>query len=382
MTTDIVGSAIEAGTRIGRSFGIVSLFPALFFVLGVWALFGSGGVSGRPSANALMATTGDITLGGGIAVLIIALALGFVLHPIQFSFIQMLEGYWGTSHSGLALMALRIRHYRHQRRALLKIYGDSELQIDEPTSAARKRWRGDYLAVPLLVAHQQAGMALQEFPDDVDRIMPTRLGNVLRRYEDRAGRTYALDGIVAAPAISTVAAPERLGYLNGAREQLDAAVSVCVLSALLTATYIGTLLTDGFWLLIALLPYTSCYLAYRGAVRAAHEYGVALVRLVDLDRFAPAEPGRVSQQRREPPRPPVHGDMVDVDATLGQQLLHIPVGQAEPQIPAHRQHDHLGREPENAERAGTGTRVDRIGRTRTDLADAVPHSSMQQCRSR
>ncbi len=26
--------------------------------------------------------------------------------------------------------------------------------------------------------------------------------------------------------------------------------------------------------------------------------------------------------------------MVDVDATLGQQLLHIPVGQAEPQVPA------------------------------------------------
>jgi hypothetical protein len=32
----------------------------------------------------------------------------------------------------------------------------------------------------------------------------------------------------------------------------------------------------------------------------------------------PAEPGRVGQQRREPPHPPVHGHVVDVDAALGQ----------------------------------------------------------------
>jgi hypothetical protein len=46
----------------------------------------------------------------------------------------------------------------------------------------------------------------------------------------------------------------------------------------------------------------------------------------------------------------VHGDVVDVDAALGQQLLHVPIGQPEPQIPAHRQHDHLRGEPEAGER--------------------------------
>jgi hypothetical protein len=42
--------------------------------------------------------------------------------------------------------------------------------------------------------------------------------------------------------------------------------------------------------------------------------------------------------------------MVDVDAALGEQLLHIPERQAEPQVPAHRQHDHLGWEAETDER--------------------------------
>jgi hypothetical protein len=70
----------------------------------------------------------------------------------------------------------------------------------------------------------------------------------------------------------------------------------------------------------------------------------------------PAEPGRVGQQRREPLHPAVHRDMIHLDATLGQQLLHIPIGQPEPQIPAHRKHDHFGWEPEASERRGSRSR--------------------------
>ena len=55
----------------------------------------------------------------------------------------------------------------------------------------------------------------------------------------------------------------------------------------------------------------------------------------------------------EPMDPPVHRDVVDLDASLGQELLHVPVGQAEPQVPPDRQGDDLGREP-----------VAREGRTR------------------
>jgi hypothetical protein len=67
----------------------------------------------------------------------------------------------------------------------------------------------------------------------------------------------------------------------------------------------------------------------------------------------PGEPGGVDQQGCEALHPAVDRDVVDVDAALGEQLLHIAVGQAEPQIPAHRQHDHLGRKPEPNERRTT-----------------------------
>ena len=56
----------------------------------------------------------------------------------------------------------------------------------------------------------------------------------------------------------------------------------------------------------------------------------------------------LGELRREPMDPPVHRHVVDLDASFGEELLHVPVGQAEPQVPPDRQGD----DP----RAGTGTR--------------------------
>jgi hypothetical protein len=42
-----------------------------------------------------------------------------------------------------------------------------------------------------------------------------------------------------------------------------------------------------------------------------------------------AWPGGVGQQWREPQYPPVDGDVVDLDPTLGEELLEVAVGQAE-----------------------------------------------------
>jgi hypothetical protein len=73
-----------------------------------------------------------------------------------------------------------------------------------------------------------------------------------------------------------------------------------------------------------------------------------------------AGPGGFGQQRREALDPPVDGDVVDLHAAFGQQLLHVAVRQRKAQIPAHRQHDHIGREAEAGERrpcdsGGAGT---------------------------
>ena len=74
-------------------------------------------------------------------------------------------------------------------------------------------------------------------------------------------------------------------------------VRICVLFALATVLSVGLLIRDGGWLLLVLAPYCVSYLAYRGAVSAAEEYGGALSILVDLNRFA------LYQQLRVPSPP-------------------------------------------------------------------------------
>jgi hypothetical protein len=62
------------------------------------------------------------------------------------------------------------------------------------------------------------------------------------------------------------------------------------------------------------------------------------------------ESSRFGQQWGEPLHPPVHSNVVDLDATLDQQLFHVPVGRSVAQIPPDRDHDHLGWEPKAGER--------------------------------
>src|SRR3954468_4132133 len=76
---------------------------------------------------------------------------------------------------------------------------------------------------------------------------------------------------------------------------------------------------------------------------------VGLVNEPPITGHVPRWPGRADQQRREPLHPPVEGDVVDLDATLSEKLLKIPVRQPVAEIPAHRQQGHLGRETEPAE---------------------------------
>lgn len=76
----------------------------------------------------------------------------------------------------------------------------------------------------------------------------------------------------------------------------------------------------------------------------------------------PTGAGRVHQQRREPLDPSEQDHMVDLHASLSEELLEIPVRQPVPQVPAAGDQDDLRREPEASE-SWTGL-LDR--RTTTD----------------
>jgi hypothetical protein len=74
---------------------------------------------------------------------------------------------------------------------------------------------------------------------------------------------------------------------------------------------------------------------------AAGDFDVGFVNEPPVTGSVASRSGGVDELLREGLHPPVHGDVIDFDAALGQQLLHIAVGQAVTQVPAHRDRDHL-----------------------------------------
>ena len=95
--------------------------------------------------------------------------------------------------------------------------------------------------------------------------------------------------------------------------------------------------------------------AVDGPVDVASASGDAEVGLVDepaVPDVVTARMGGIDHQWGEALDPSVDGDVVDLDATLGQQFFDIAVGQALAQVPANGEQDHLGREPVADERAG------------------------------
>lgn len=290
-TPSLSDAAMTAGGRIGRYFSIVTVVPTLFLVLWAYALLSSGAWTGTPNIDALRAQLGEWSVAEVTWLLLATLVLALFLHPLQFATVQLLEGYWGASRIAIGAMRLRVKRHRARLHDLEDRLDQHEGAIRSAV-AARPGGSADFFMdtakandiIPRRVAADALRIRRERYPEG-RRVMPTRLGNVLRRYEDRAGAQYGLDAILTAPHFQQVIPEPHQQYVRDTRQLLDTTVRLCfvsLLAALLTTT---ATLTDGLWLLVALVPYGLAYLAYRAAIAAAEEYGTAISTIIDLDRF-------------------------------------------------------------------------------------------------
>lgn len=295
-------AALTAGSAIGRYFSIVTVVPTLFLVLWTYVLLSSDAWAGSPNVRALGTQLGELSVAKVAWLLVITMVLAFFLHPLQFATVQVLEGYWGVSHVGLGAARVRVRHHRLRMRQLDERVELQRDRIDEE----HERWSGfsdngdadawsrnqdTFLGTPdadkvlrNLVEREALTARLGRYPSP-HRILPTRLGNALRGYEDRAGAQYGLAAVPTAPHFSLVIPESHLAYVRDSRQLLDTTIRLCFVSLVAALLTVSATLTDGWWLLVALLPYGLAYLAYRAAVSAADEYGTAVATIIDLDRF-------------------------------------------------------------------------------------------------
>jgi len=299
----IADTALTAGSKIGKYFGLVTMVPTLFLVLWVYVLIRSDAWHGAPNPTALGIRLSEWSISQVAWILLATFGLALFVHPLQFATVQLLEGYWGSSAVALGAMRLRVAHHRKRAQTLERrvdrldeVIGERFQEHpscpenpDDPTYDERLDRYLDSRNADDLTVHVVVRDALQaryeRYPEG-RRIMPTRLGNTLRRYEDAVGGQYGLDAITTAPHFLLVIPEPHVAYLRDSRQLLDTTVRLCFVSLLATLITVAVLLTDGLWLLVALGPQALAYLAYRAAIAAADEYGTAVATIIDLDRFA------------------------------------------------------------------------------------------------
>ena len=105
---------------------------------------------------------------------------------------------------------------------------------------------------------------------------------MLLRGETSAGQPYGLELIAAWPRLVPLLPSDVLAEINDRRNQLDAAVRLCVASGIATAASVGLLLRAGPWLFLALGTYLLCWACYRAAIAASQGYSISLATAVDL----------------------------------------------------------------------------------------------------
>lgn len=324
-TASLPDAALSLGSKIGRYFGVVSVLPSMFLVLWSTALVASDSWRGKPDFRLLGSRMSNWSVSGAAWLLIATLLVALFLHPLQFAMTQLLEGYWGTSHLARLATSIGVRRHRRRTRRLKKTRAvlkrrriasiNSDLQqhflqtaneddnpnnwdteeLNDRREAVIASDLGDKLA-GTLATEQAITWTLRNYPYP-KRTLPTRLGNVLRAAEDKAGTQYGLDALQTVPLLSLVAAERHIQYVDESREQLDTAVRFCTVSLLASILSVTFLINDKLWLLGALIPYALAYVAYRAAVVAAGEYTTAVKTVIDLDRFALYESLRIEQPR-------------------------------------------------------------------------------------
>ncbi|MFE6164475.1 hypothetical protein ACFQ7F_36805 [Streptomyces sp. NPDC056486] len=263
----LIGVAQGAGRRLVLG----GVLPNVLLLVSLAALIRAGAPGQRPALSDVADQFRHAGIAQSLAVGVAATVAALLLTPLQLPLVRLLEGYWPDTGAIGRLKRRRCTAYaaRCADDRALAAPRSAPPPADERALVDRAVWRLRHL-----------------YPQDAERTMPTRLGNVLRAAEDQAGGRYGLDTVTFWPRLYPLL-PERLSTLaDDARNQLDIAARFCAVFAL-GAVSTGILLArhGSWWLLLPVALVALSILAHRSALNAALLYGQALQIAFDLHRF-------------------------------------------------------------------------------------------------
>jgi hypothetical protein len=147
-----------------------------------------------------------LPIGLGVLALLVVAASGFVAQQFEFTVIRLLEGYWPRWCRPLSRYLVKRQKQRYKQ--LDQQWQDFNLR---GLATLTPEERQDYIQIDL---------QLLEFPD-AGRLLPTRLGNILRSAEDRCAQKYGLDAVICWPRLWLVLPEEVKAELSAARSNLN-----------------------------------------------------------------------------------------------------------------------------------------------------------------
>jgi hypothetical protein len=213
------------------------------------------------TAAALQKLPDHVLLLLGILVLLTAA----VSEKFDFTVLRLLEGYWPGWLNPLAGWLVKGQRRRFKR-------------IDQQLQTLNRQGLSN-LTPQEREAYIQADLALGEFPE-LGRLLPTRLGNILRAAEDRCAAKYGLDAIICWPRLWLLLPDVTKTELSQARHGLHVAVRTWLWSMLFL---IWAPLFQVWWPLP--LGLETAWLAHRWLIQAARVYGDLIEAAFDLHRL-------------------------------------------------------------------------------------------------
>lgn len=241
--------------QVASRFVFVNLFPTASFAAAIGALILAGAPAHPPSWATLTQSVAYWGWPGAFAAVSAVAVFSIVIHPLSYPLIQLLEGYWDSSGLGQRAQAALAARY--------------------------ERWRNDLEEVKTGPSPPGIVRELAWIPLDAG-VLPTRLGNVLRAGEMRAGQRYGLAADLGLLHVLLLASPAVKTEVIDTRNQLDTATRFCLLGLLAVPITLVLLWSHGMWLLTPLACYLFAWASYHSAIAAAKRFSEALAAAFDL----------------------------------------------------------------------------------------------------
>lgn len=276
--------------RLGTRFLVVTVVPSALLLGYVGLLLAAGLPMQSPSPSRAITVLNHLTAHEIAAIVLGLLVFSVATYPLQVPLIQILEGYWWGLPLGPKLADRATERFRNEW---------DEVRNTLEKTARKPHW--DWIAKN---RGRYAQFRSDLLPRRREELLPTALGNALRRGEGGAGERYRLDLQVVVPRLTPLLAPGVLGELNDLRNQLDASARLCVAAGVATVASVGLLLRYGPWLFLALAMYMLTWACYRSSVAAARRFSLSLAAAIDLyhlklyDALSLERPADLEQERK------------------------------------------------------------------------------------